>query len=140
MNRPRHYSGVIAALLFATAVVISGQQPNVADRYERRNVMIPMRDGVRLNTEIFIPKGATQALPMLFRRTPYGVAANSITAAGPDRAYYELAEDGYIFVFQDIRGRYKSEGTFVMQRPPRDAKDNKAIDESTDTYDTIEWL
>src|SRR5262245_18765425 len=135
----RHGAAVVAVLIVFIAAV-SAQQPDTAERYERRNVMIPMRDGVRLNTEVFIPKAAAGPLPILFRRTPYGVNANSIVAAGPDRPYFELAQDGYIFVFQDIRGRYKSEGTFVMQRAPRMKGDDKGIDESTDAFDTIDWL
>jgi putative CocE/NonD family hydrolase len=115
--------------------------PNVADQYEHRNVMIPMRDGVRLNTEIFTPKAATAALPVIYQRTPYGVAAGDIAAAGLNRPFKELADEGYIFVFQDIRGRHKSEGKFVMQRPLRVAADGpKGIDEGTDAYDTIDWI
>src|SRR5262245_51118830 len=87
-----------------------------AESYDRRFVMIPMRDGVKLNTEIFVPKDVTGSLPILYRRTPYGVGASSINAVAPNRALHELARDGYIFAFQDIRGRYKSEGQFVMQR------------------------
>src|SRR5947209_6516830 len=96
--------------------------------FDKIEAMIPMRDGTRLHTEIFRPKKARERLPFLIVRTPYGAA------------YREFLKDPYIFVSQDIRGRYKSEGTFVMLRPPRDKHDPKAIDESTDTYDTIEWL
>jgi putative CocE/NonD family hydrolase len=99
--------------------------------------MIVMRDGVKLNTDIYAPKAASVALPFLFVRTPYGIDG---AGAALSTAYKELAQEGYIFVFQDIRGRYKSEGQFVMSRPPRDREDPKAIDESTDTYDTINWL
>ena len=74
----------------------------------------------------------------MFQRTPYGVGQN--TPAGVATALVDLPADGYIIVLQDIRGRFKSEGSFVMLRQPRDRKDPKAIDESTDTYDTIEWL
>ena len=106
--------------------------------YDRREVLIAMRDGIRLNTVIFSPKNRVDSLPFLFRRTPYGVS----DAPGPDQTTYvkDLADDSYIFVYQDIRGRYKSEGTFEMQRFSRNPTDPKAIDESTDTYDTIEWL
>ncbi|GAB4043488.1 CocE/NonD family hydrolase [Spirosoma litoris] len=97
-----------------------------------------MRDGVRLNTVIYTLKNSKEALPFLLTRTPYGVSETQT----PDRIQYvkDMADDGYIFVYQDIRGRYKSEGTFEMQRFTRDKKNPKAIDESTDTYDTIEWL
>ncbi|MBI3406149.1 MAG: CocE/NonD family hydrolase [Acidobacteria bacterium] len=106
--------------------------------FEKRDVMIPTRDGVRLNTAIYTPKNATGPLPILFERTPYGIG--EWQGGSFDNYMKALAEDGYIFVFQDIRGRFKSEGTFVMQRAPRKAGDAKAIDEGTDTYDTIEWL
>src|SRR5215813_1054582 len=102
MKKRARYGCTVAAVLILFIAAVAAQQPNTAERYERRNVMIPMRDGVRLNTEIFIPKAAEGPLPILFRRTPYGVNANSIVAVGPDRPYYELAQDGYIFVFQDI--------------------------------------
>ena len=112
------------------------QQPE--DRYSRQEVMIPMRDGVKLNTVIFTPKEQTAPLPFLLSRTPYGVSDNP----SPEKSQYtsDMAADGYIFVFQDIRGRYKSEGRFEMQRFNRNKKDPKAIDESTDTYDTFDWL
>ena len=101
------------------------------------DVMIPMRDGVKLHTQIYTPKAQRENLPMILTRTPYGIGGAAGTFV---TSYAELAEDGYVFVFQDIRGRFTSEGSFVMLRPPRDKKDAKAIDESTDTYDTIEWL
>lgn len=108
------------------------------DRFAKTDVMIPMRDGVRLHTIIYSSKSQSEPLPFMFRRTPYGIDGPPAPLFG---GYYkELAEDGYIFVLQDIRGRFKSEGQFVMQRPLRDKKDAKAIDESTDTYDTIDWL
>jgi hypothetical protein len=106
--------------------------------YDRQEVMIAMRDGVRLNSVIFTPKIQNEPLPFLILRTPYGVSRNP----APDKVDYlkDLAADGYIFVLQDIRGRYKSEGMFEMQRFSRDRRDPKSIDESTDTYDTIDWL
>jgi putative CocE/NonD family hydrolase len=99
--------------------------------------MIRMRDGVRLHTAVYSPKNATEQLPFLFLRTPYGIAN---TGQLFHEYLKDLAEDSYHFVFQDIRGRFQSEGQFVMIRPPRDKNDPKAIDESTDTYDSIEWL
>jgi uncharacterized protein len=108
--------------------------------FNKMDVMIPMRDGVRLHTEIYVPKHISTPLPFIFERTPYGLHD------GPDgftrklRIYDELIADGYIFVFQDIRGRYKSEGHFVMFRDPCVTKDPKCIDEGTDTNDTIKWL
>src|SRR5207237_170402 len=86
---------------------------------------------------VFVPQGTHPPLPIIFTRTPYGIAH----AANTLRGYYRaLATDGYIFAFQDIRGRYTSEGRFVMMRPPRDRRDPSAIDESTDAYDAIAWL
>jgi putative CocE/NonD family hydrolase len=108
------------------------------DKYDRKEAMIPMRDGVKLHTVIFTPKGQTEALPFLLERTPYGVG----DYPSPEKIAYvkDMAEEGYIFVYQDIRGRYGSEGQYVMQRFRRERKDPKAIDESTDTYDTFDWL
>jgi len=100
---------------------------------------IPMRDGVRLYTAIWAPVGAAEPLPFLMDRTPYGAAGRTSELIA--RRYQELARDGYIFVFQDIRGRAKSEGQFVMIRPLRaDRTDPRASDESTDAWDTIDWL
>ena len=98
-----------------------GVPPAVAaDLFNISEHMIPMRDGVKLHTVVFIPKGRSAPLPILFVRTPYGVSADERAATG---SYEFLNEDGYIFAFQDIRGRFKSEGMFVMQRPPRNRQD-----------------
>ncbi|HYX27059.1 MAG TPA: CocE/NonD family hydrolase, partial [Pyrinomonadaceae bacterium] len=106
--------------------------------FDKREEMISMRDGVRLHTMIFWPKDQSNPLPILMQRTPYGIEGS--TSDVINRRYGDLAKDGYIFVLQDIRGRYGSEGQFVMNRPPHDRKDAKGVDESTDTYDTIDWL
>ncbi len=123
----------VGALVAAPA----GAQADPAARFERRDVMIPMRDGIRLHTSIYVPRERSGPLPILMSRTPYGIdgAAGRFTVA-----YKELADDGYIFVFQDIRGRYGSEGGFVMQRPARNHADSSAVDEASDAYDTISWL
>ncbi|MCC6392843.1 MAG: CocE/NonD family hydrolase [Bryobacterales bacterium] len=121
-------------LLFAAALMAQDTRP-APDGFERREVMIPMRDGVRLYTEILTPVSHGGRLPLLMVRTPYDCKAQQKALA--DR-YKELAEDGYIWVFQDIRGKYASEGQFVMIRPPRTS--NGGIDEATDAYDTVEWL
>jgi uncharacterized protein len=105
--------------------------------YKRTEALIPMRDGVKLFTVILAPEHQTAPSAILFERTPYGVkGANS----GRVNRYPELIKDGYVFVYQDIRGRNDSEGEFLMNRPPRDKGDPKSIDESTDTYDTIDYL
>src|SRR5271166_4148478 len=105
--------------------------------FEKREAMIPTRDGVKLHTVIFIPRDASGPLPILLERTPYGVIDEEKLLLA---RYPHLIADGYIFAFQDIRGRFKSDGQFVMQRPPRDPKNLKSIDEGTDAYDTIEWM
>jgi putative CocE/NonD family hydrolase len=112
--------------------------PNHFRPYSRREVMIPMRDGIRLHAVILRPTGTKQTLPFLMERTPYGVDGS--TSDSTNSRFTELAQSGYIFVMEDIRGRYKSEGTFVMMRPLADHHDPHAIDESTDTYDTVAWL
>jgi putative CocE/NonD family hydrolase len=106
--------------------------------YSRQEVMIPMRDGVKLHTIILRPADTREPLPFLLSRTPYGV--DEWTPVSLHQRASELAEAGYIFVAQDIRGRYKSEGTFVMMRPQSDHSDPKEIDEGTDAYDTVDWL
>src|SRR5688572_167442 len=132
------------AVIAVTAVVVvapaarQAPQPPAAATLIRAEHMIPMRDGVRLYTQVYTPKDHTGQLSILFTRTPYGIGQN--TPAGIGAALADLLTDGYIVVLQDIRGRFKSDGTFVMLRQPRDRADAKAIDESTDTYDTIEWL
>ncbi|MGB8844202.1 MAG: CocE/NonD family hydrolase [Terracidiphilus sp.] len=106
--------------------------------YVRTEVMIPMRDGVQLYTVILKPSDIAAPLPILLDRTPYGVedeTPGSIIAQRP-----ELAHEGYIFVCQDIRGRFKSQGKFIMMRPLADHSNPKAIDESTDTWDTVAWM
>src|SRR5262245_9356120 len=126
-------------MLLLCSAVTSGQQQVVdpAAQFTKSETMIAMRDGVRLNTAIYTPKNIKGPLPIILSRTPYGIGG----AGGNFHQYLkDMADDGYIFVFQDIRGRYKSEGQFVMSRPPRDKNGARAIDESTDTHDSIEWL
>ena len=113
---------------------------DVSALYTKQDAMIPMRDGVRLHTEIYVPKNSTEKLPFLITRTPYGTNDDEKGYSRLFDIYQEMIPEGYIFVMQDIRGRYGSEGKFVMQRPPRDRSDAKSIDEGTDTYDTIDWL
>ena len=116
--------------------------------YSRREVMIPMRDGVKLHTVILVPKGAKGA-PILLTRTPYD--ANKLTThidsshLGPSLYGYDNATDvivdgGYIRVVQDVRGKYGSEGDYVMNRPLHGPQNPTPVDHATDTYDTIDWL
>jgi hypothetical protein len=142
-----HRLKIVLMLALAASVALyvrrapRGQNtPDLSEVFNKLDVMIPMRDGVHLHTEIYVPKNAPQPLPFIFERTPYGVADDEKGIATKFRNYGELVSEGYIFVFQDIRGRYKSEGQFVMLRRPRDPHDPQAIDEGTDTYDTIDWL
>ncbi len=109
--------------------------------YVRSEAMIPVRDGVQLHTVIFRPKESETSgppLPFLMTRTPYGVG--EIRPAQIELSKQELATSGYIFVEQDIRGRYDSGGTFVMNRPIVEHKSKRDVDETTDTRDTIDWL
>src|SRR5215469_4305744 len=110
-----------------------------AASFQKAEVMIPMRDGIKLHTVIFTPQDRSAALPIIFERTPYGVPAD-MEGRGISVGTEFLRDDGYIFAYQDIRGRFKSEGQFVMQRPPRKPGAPGAIDESTDAYDSIEWM
>src|SRR6266850_1007129 len=116
--------------------------------YTRRDVMIPMRDGVKLHTVILVPRGAKNA-PILLTRTPYD--ATDLTThqhsshlgpslKGYDNALEVILEGGYIRVVQDVRGKYGSEGDYVMNRPLRGPLNPTAVDHATDTYDTIDWL
>lgn len=131
---------IVIALSFGSAPAgSSGNSPagQASDRFDVADVMIAARDGVKLHTKCFVPKGAADPLPFIFTRTPYGITGAASSFNG---RFKELADDGYIFVFQNIRGRFRSEGSFVMQRPARNPKEPGAMDEGTDTYDTIEWL
>jgi uncharacterized protein len=119
--------------------------------HERREVMIPMRDGVKLHTVILVPRSATKAKPaaILLTRTPYSaddltthVASSHLGPAlwGYDNATEVIVEGGYIRVVQDVRGKYESEGDYVMNRPLHGPQNPTPVDHSTDTYDTIDWL
>jgi uncharacterized protein len=140
----RFTGAVLMTLLVAGFAGQAGAQaPPVQPQYAqhaftRQELMVPMRDGAKLQTVIFTPVHAAGPLPILFERTPYGVEdAQQGLESG---MFDELIADGYIFVVQNIRGRFKSEGSFVMQRPVRDRHDPKSVDEATDAYDTVDWL
>lgn len=137
-----------AIFLFAAAFVLlplfgvatQHQRQNMAELFDKTEVMIPMRDGMKLHTEFYAPKNATEPLPILLTRTPYGISSADKGMSPMMYRYSDMVPDGYIFAFQDIRGRYGSEGKFEMLRPLHDPRDAKGVDESTDTYDTIDWL
>jgi putative CocE/NonD family hydrolase len=116
--------------------------------YTKRDVMIPMRDGVRLHTVILVPKGAARA-PILVTRTPYDATELTSHAysshlgpilSGYDNATDVIVDGGYIRVVQDVRGKHGSEGDYVMNRPLRGPQNPTPVDHATDTYDTIDWL
>jgi putative CocE/NonD family hydrolase len=117
----------------------------IRENYNKREVMIPMRDGVKLFTAIYTPEKTSEKYPILLNRTPYSVAPYGKKDGkdqfpgrlGPDELF---AREGYIFVNQDVRGRWMSEGKFVDVRPDVANNTPQQIDESTDTYDTIDWL
>ncbi|HVH82935.1 MAG TPA: CocE/NonD family hydrolase, partial [Steroidobacteraceae bacterium] len=119
--------------------------PTTAFDYVKREIMIAMRDGVKLHTVIVIPKGA-QGAPIILTRTPYEAAnATEHTPSPHILATLPEADDvfvsrGYIRVYQDVRGKYGSEGDYVMTRFARGPLNGTTVDHSTDTYDTIEWL
>jgi putative CocE/NonD family hydrolase len=114
----------------------------IRENYTKTEVMVPMRDGVKLFTSIYVPKNTAQKYPIMFDRTPYSVAPYGEdkykTSLGPSMVF---AKDGYIFVYQDVRGRWMSEGTFTAVRPYMPDKKKKTdVDESSDTYDAIDWM
>ncbi|HEY8658173.1 MAG TPA: CocE/NonD family hydrolase [Hanamia sp.] len=108
--------------------------------YNKQDIMIPMRDGVKLHTVIFTPKENTAPLPILIQRTPYGASVSEDYNILNVPFFSNMAKEGYIFVFQDIRGKYKSEGKMQIHQPITHLKQKGSIDESTDTWDAIDWL
>jgi putative CocE/NonD family hydrolase len=123
-----------------TSAAQTAQQPAQAEAkplFKYQQVMIPVRDGVHLQTVILTPLDQSGPLPILFRRTPYGVPEKSPSEMSA--SLKELSKDGYIFVAQNLRGRFKSEGIFKLSSQV-DLKDPKDTNETTDAYDSIEWL
>jgi len=132
--------GLVFVWLVAVVSCAAGQEAPAAAAtpvFQIQEVMIPVRDGVHLQTVILTPPNASKPLPILFRRTPYGAPEKSPNDMPP--SLKELAQDGYIFVIQNLRGRFKSEGYFALSSQV-DLKDPKATNETTDAYDSIEWL
>jgi putative CocE/NonD family hydrolase len=138
------YKSILSLVLFfCVLTVYAGDLTYLEKHYTKKEYRIPMRDGIKLVTAVYSPKDTTTTYPILIWRTPY-----SLGAYGEDKyvktrtkPWHHLAEAGYIIVFQDVRGRFMSEGEYVNMRPYiPNKKDNKDVDESTDTYDTIEWL
>ncbi|HEY2461856.1 MAG TPA: CocE/NonD family hydrolase [Candidatus Acidoferrum sp.] len=131
---------IVLMFLPSLAAAQQQQRPDYSAIFDKTEVMITARDGVKLHTEIYTPKNIKEPLPFLMARTPYGIADPDKGVSPMIYRYADMIPEGYIFVFQDIRGRYGSEGKFVMLRPIHDPADAKGVDESTDTYDTIDWL
>ncbi len=134
-------------LILSSFCVLNAQPPQselakyIQENYTKREVMIPVRDGVKLFTAVYEPIDKSQKYPILLNRTPYTVSPYGADkfrgSLGPSELY---AREGYIFVYQDVRGKTMSEGEFMDVRPDIENKTPKDIDESTDTYDTIDWL
>jgi putative CocE/NonD family hydrolase len=133
----------LIAALAATTIAESAEGVDpIKASYTKYEYRIPMRDGVRLFTSVYVPKDRSTTYPIMLCRTPYGVAPYGEDAYKSDIGPSSLfSGDGYIIVYQDVRGRWMSEGEFVNMRPQRTEKRAaKEIDESTDTFDTIDWL
>jgi uncharacterized protein len=147
----------IAVVVIASSIVLAAPTPPLepdipkdfkappAGNFERRELMIPMRDGVKLYTVVLVPRGAKRA-PILLMRTPYNASKSTSRNDSTDLAsvlpvsHDVFAGGDYILAFQDIRGKHKSEGDYVMTRPLRGPLNNSQVDHSTDAYDTIDWL
>jgi uncharacterized protein len=142
-NRAITSASLLVAFLLAAPLQAAAQNAdNVRAHYTKYEYRIPMRDGVRLFTSVYVPKDSSERYPILFTRTPYSIAPYGVdnyrTTLGPSEHF---EKEGFIFAYQDARGRYTSEGEFQQVRPHNPNKRGpKDIDESTDTYDTIEWL
>jgi putative CocE/NonD family hydrolase len=129
-------------LLFFSLHLISQEKYAIREFYDKAEVLIPMRDGIRLFTQVYTPKDTSQTYPILLFRTPYSIRFYGPNihrrTLGPNRVY---APEGFIFVYQDVRGKFKSEGDFVVMRPIITKKKGpEDTDESSDTFDTIEWV
>ncbi|MFB3855151.1 MAG: CocE/NonD family hydrolase [Vicinamibacterales bacterium] len=137
---------VLLAFLAGPASLAAGDGQDrsyIRNHYTKYEHLVPMRDGVRLFTSVYVPKDKSKTYPIILRRTPYSAAPYGLDnyLEAPDRLRRRYFEEGYIVVFQDVRGRFMSEGEFMDVRPYiADKKDPKQIDETTDTYDTVEWL
>src|SRR5450432_201455 len=136
---------IICLLLYTTLFFsVASAQKDGALLYRKTTAMIPMRDGIKLFTVILSPINASVPVPVLMQRTPYGadifIPKDSAVSLNGWPQMGLMAKDGYIIVMQDIRGKYKSEGSMQIHQPLIHATQKGAVDESTDTYDAIEWL
>src|SRR3954470_15193687 len=113
----------------------------LAEHYTKYEHRIPMRDGVRLFTRVYVPKDDSRSWPIILTRTPYALKPYGVdNYTDPSGSFRTLAKDKFILVTQDVRGRYGSEGDYVHVRPFNPAKTGTQTDESSDAYDTIDWL
>src|SRR3954471_14608864 len=134
-------------LLIITVMGVYAQSPApdaeyIKANYQKYEYQIPMRDGKKLFTSVYVPKDQSKKYPIMMDRTPYSVAPYGVDAykgsLGPSS---QFLHDGFIFVYQDVRGRWMSEGIYEEMTPELEVhKTNKDVDEGTDTYDTIDWL
>jgi putative CocE/NonD family hydrolase len=133
---------VAVVLYLAYTVLFLTKQKDSVARYKKTSVLIPMRDGVKLYTVILSPVKSDKPLPILIQRTPYGASINipDDTTISADLIGNLMAKEGCIFVFQDIRGKYKSEGVMQIHQPIIHGGQKGAVDESTDTWDAIDWM
>ncbi|GAC1591940.1 MAG: CocE/NonD family hydrolase [Ginsengibacter sp.] len=136
-------SALLTGFLCVFVIALTAQS-NLVTRYRKNSVMIPMRDGVKLFTVIISPVDSKVPCPILIQRTPYGadipIPEDTTFDAKLLGAEKTMAREGYIFVYQDIRGKYKSEGHMQIHSPLTHATEKETVDESTDTYDAIDWL
>jgi putative CocE/NonD family hydrolase len=135
----------LLVIFFISQFTVAFAQETGISSYSKKTYMIPMRDGIKLFTVVLSPTNNTRPLPFLIQRTPYGadlpIKEDSAIVTEKLPTYYKsMAKEGYIFIFQDIRGKFKSEGSFEMNRPVYHLLDKTKTDESTDAYDTIDWL
>jgi putative CocE/NonD family hydrolase len=138
---------LVGLLLFAAYRAASAEQSadtNVvwlAEHYTKYEHRIPMRDGVRLFTRVYVPKDDSEAWPVMLTRTPYALKPyGTDNYTDPSGSFRTLATNNFILVTQDVRGRYGSEGEYVHVRPFNPNKGPKDTDENSDTFDTIDWL
>src|SRR5215468_8375111 len=144
-DRPRYIQRMPIAIVLALTGILSAQDNDkdyIQAHYTKYEHRIPMRDGKRLFTAIYVPKKPGEKYPILMSRTPYSVAPyGSDNYPENFRKSREFLKEGFIFVFQDVRGRYMSEGEYVNIRPYiANKRGPQDVDEASDTYDTIDWL
>jgi putative CocE/NonD family hydrolase len=131
-------------LVFVLPFLAAAPKYDVRRHYQKSEYDVPMRDGVHLHTTVYWPRKTNEKLPFLLVRTPYGTGPYGPEGyrsnLGPSPHSFEFEEEGFLFVYQDVGGKFKSEGAFTVMRPHNPNKRGTETDESSDTYDTIDWL